>query len=101
MQLVFLRRNGVRPHALAAALAASLWTGPAFGQEFLPPPRAAEPSPTAEAVATPDAAIPVGEMVAEVRIVGNDTTSTVQVSSNLKTRAGRPFDASVVQNDVA
>ena len=32
------------------------------------------------------------ELVAEVRIVGNDTTTTTQISANITTRAGRPFD---------
>jgi outer membrane protein insertion porin family len=41
------------------------------------------------------------ETVAEVRIVGNDTTTTAQIASNITTRAGRPYDASVVQRDVS
>jgi outer membrane protein insertion porin family len=43
---------------------------------------------------------PGEELVAEVRIVGNDTTSTTQIITNITTRAGRPFDETVVQRDV-
>ena len=38
--------------------------------------------------------------MAEVRIVGNDTTSQSQVISQITTRAGRPFDETIVQRDV-
>ena len=38
--------------------------------------------------------------MAEVRIAGNETTSTTQVINNIITRAGRPFDETVVQRDV-
>ena len=43
---------------------------------------------------------PTEELVAEVRIIGNETTSTTQVITNITTRAGRPFDETVVQRDV-
>lgn len=48
----------------------------------------------------PSQLAPTEELVAEVRIIGNDTTSTSQVISNITTRAGRPFDETVVQRDV-
>lgn len=60
--------------------------------ETLPSPAGVAPTPTQYA--------PVEELVAEVRIVGNDTTSQSQVISQITTRAGRPFDETVVQRDV-
>ena len=58
-----------------------------------------------ETVATPQGDPPTDsasaeEIVAEVRIVGNETISTAQVASNLTARAGRPFEPSVVSGDV-
>ncbi|WP_218932352.1 POTRA domain-containing protein [Adhaeretor mobilis] len=38
--------------------------------------------------------------VIDVRIVGNDTIETEQISGNISTRVGRPFDRSVLQRDV-
>ena len=84
----------VRPRARACAVAAAALLSTAAllapAQEFVPPPIA---EPTAPA-------IPASEVVAEVRIVGNDTTSASQIASHITTRVGRPFDRSVVQQDV-
>ncbi|MCH2115304.1 MAG: BamA/TamA family outer membrane protein [Pirellulales bacterium] len=41
-----------------------------------------------------------GEMVTEIRILGNDTIPTGKVSEHLTTRVGRPFERAVVQSDV-
>ncbi|MCA9174478.1 MAG: hypothetical protein KDB14_08330 [Planctomycetales bacterium] len=41
-----------------------------------------------------------GELVAEVRVVGNESTSTNQVLSMLKTRPDRVFDPDTVEADV-
>ena len=40
------------------------------------------------------------EQVVEVRIVGNETISTTKMSTHINTHVGRPFDRSVVQQDV-
>ncbi|MBA3481336.1 MAG: hypothetical protein H0T51_05930, partial [Pirellulales bacterium] len=110
MQLVSTRRHAVRRWAIGAALAAMVWgatTTPA--QEYLPAPSGAAeslappvsgPPGSAESI-TPAPEFGDAELVAEVRIVGNDTTTTSQISANITTRAGRPFDSAVVQRDVA
>ena len=66
----------------------------------MPPTPPGATAPPAESVAGAGAEFAATETVAEVRIVGNETTSTTQIASHLTTRAGRPFDASVVQRDV-
>jgi len=71
---------------LLAAVASVVWEPSVIAEEPLPAPVAEE---TAEV-----------EQVAEIRIVGNDTIPTSQVSSHLSTRVGRPFDRSIVQRDV-
>jgi hypothetical protein len=53
-----------------------------------------------ETVAAPAPEFAQAETVVEVRISGNETTSTTQVASQITTRAGRPFDQTVVQKDV-
>ncbi len=40
------------------------------------------------------------ERVAEVRIVGNQTVPASQILSQIRTRAGRPFDLEMVRSDV-
>jgi outer membrane protein insertion porin family len=105
MQLVFTPRLPLRLLALAGVVAAMAWLPlPCRGQEAPAsfsssadqwpgvgsPPTSPPPSQLA----------PTEELVAEVRIIGNDTTSTSQVISNITTRAGRPFDETVVQRDV-
>jgi outer membrane protein insertion porin family len=79
----------------------------ARGQETLPTPdryglmpyAKAAPAP-AEAVSAPAAEGAPADVVSEVRIVGNDTVETTKVAAQLTTRAGRPFDRSVVLRDV-
>ena len=79
----------------------------ARGEPLPEPPRYATPpdagSPAGGAASAPEtvaAPAPAAENVVEVRIVGNETTSTTQIASHLTTRAGRPFDVAVVQRDV-
>ncbi|MBL9163178.1 MAG: BamA/TamA family outer membrane protein [Planctomycetaceae bacterium] len=55
---------------------------------------------TSSATPPPAQLTPAEELVAEVRIVGNETTTTTQIITNITTRAGRPFDETVVQRDV-
>jgi outer membrane protein insertion porin family len=97
MQLVSSSRTAVGLLAAGALLAAAaLPAARAGAQEYLPaPPGATTPEAVAAAPETPAA-----EMVAEVRIVGNETTTSSQIAANITTRAGRPFDAAVVQRDV-
>jgi outer membrane protein insertion porin family len=84
-------------------LAAALLTGRAPADEVLPPAagvREALPPPSSPPP-TPKAATGAEEeLVAEVRIQGNQTVPEIQIVSNITTRAGRPFDRSVVQRDV-
>lgn len=40
------------------------------------------------------------DLVREVRILGNDTVASEQIASQLTTKVGRPFDRTVVQQDV-
>jgi outer membrane protein insertion porin family len=70
--------------ALAAALAFALTLNRA-------PPLAAQPAP---------AAGPPGEVVADVRVVGNQTVPLEKVVHYIKTRAGRPYDPLTVREDV-
>lgn len=105
MQLVSTPRMPLRLLALAGVAAAmALLTLPCRGQETpasfssiadqLPGVGATSSSPP------PSQLAPTEELVAEVRIIGNETTSTTQVITNITTRAGRPFDETVVQRDV-
>lgn len=74
------------PSALLAVLLVAL-----CGSELA----AAEPLPA------PDVEqLPPELLVSEIRILGNDTIPTSQVSGQLTTRVGRKFDPSVVQRDV-
>ncbi|RIK77845.1 MAG: hypothetical protein DCC67_12225 [Planctomycetota bacterium] len=66
-------------------------------EEVLPAPAPAVAPATPEDAA---ASVAPADMVAEVRIAGNETTSVAQISSNISTRAGRPFDDAVVKRDV-
>jgi len=61
-----------------------------------PDAKAAEPLPPPEGKAD----IKTVEQVIEVRVVGNNTISTSKISGHIQTRIGRPFDRSVVQDDV-
>jgi outer membrane protein assembly factor BamA len=105
MQQVSTPRLPLRLLAFAGAAAATVWLPlPCCGQEApasfssiadqLPGVGSTPTSPP------PSQLAPTEELVAEVRIIGNDTTSTSQVISNITTRAGRPFDETVVQRDV-
>ena len=73
-----------------ALLATALVAAPLVADEILPPP-------LAESI-TPE--VPAGDLVSEVRIVGNQAVTTTQISGQIVTRAGRAFDPSVVQRDV-
>jgi outer membrane protein insertion porin family len=68
---------------LAAAICGA---APAWGQE-LGTPSAVEQMPREE-------------LVAEIRIIGNDTVPLTQIEGYLSTRVGRTFDRSIVQGDV-
>ena len=56
------------------------------------------PAPPATDTAAEE--LPQAENVLEIRILGNDTISTDQISGQISTRVGRPFDRSIVQRDV-
>ncbi len=74
---------------------------PAPDRYGLTPPAAALPAEERIAAPAPEAATPASaDVVAEVRIVGNETIAITQIASQLTTRAGRPYDATVVQRDV-
>jgi outer membrane protein insertion porin family len=111
MPLTCPRHRVLRP--LAAALTAFALAAAPRGtcDEPLPtpdrygltPPASTLPTPPGESIAAPapEGGNPVGaEVVAEVRIVGNETTSVTQISTQITTRSGRPYDATVVQKDV-
>ncbi|HYO25376.1 MAG TPA: POTRA domain-containing protein, partial [Lacipirellulaceae bacterium] len=111
MPLTFPRLCGAPVCRSAMAWAALAAAHAACGQESLPAPDRYGSAPPAAAPAPPLAsgesiAAPAPEFasqapnVSEVRIVGNETTSTVQIASQITTRAGRPYDPSVVQRDV-
>jgi len=62
-----------------------------------------QPSPILPApppVIQPAEEVNSAELVAEIRILGNDTVPTSKIASQLSTRVGRPFDRSVVTHDV-
>ena len=44
--------------------------------------------------------LPAEQLVSEIRILGNDTISASQVADQLNTRVGRPFNRTIVQDDV-
>ncbi|HEX6961394.1 MAG TPA: POTRA domain-containing protein, partial [Lacipirellula sp.] len=83
---------------LASALAAFAPLA-ATGQETLPAPIIG--TPAAPEVVNPSSEYGDAELVAEVRIVGNLTTTTTQIAGNITTRAGRPFEMAMVQRDVS
>ena len=60
---------------------------PLIAQELLP-------------VGEAESIVPQKELVSEIRIVGNDTISTLKVQGELSTRVGRRFQRSLVQDDV-
>ncbi|MCA9238517.1 MAG: hypothetical protein KDA44_23760, partial [Planctomycetales bacterium] len=85
--------------AAAACVAVIATVRPACAQETLPTP----PLGTPEVVAPGEPEFSDSgskEMVAEVRIVGNETVPTVKVEGQITTRAGRAFDPSVINRDV-
>jgi len=63
-----------------------LYGGPVRAQKVLPAP--------------PEQEAPAEQQVLEVRILGNDTIPTDQIEDHISTRVGRPFNRSVVQNDI-
>lgn len=58
------------------------------------------PTPPPMGNAVPTNVAPANEQVVEIRILGNATIPTSQVSGHISTRVGRPFDRSVVRDDV-
>ena len=56
--------------------------------------------PAPPPVTQPVEEVNAAELVAEIRILGNDTVPTSRIASQLSTRVGRPFDRSVVTRDV-
>ena len=92
-----------RPTGVAAAIACLLPSGRGQESPASFSSRADRlPGVGATSSATPPPAhlTPAEELVAEVRIVGNETTTTTQIITNITTRAGRPFNETVVQRDV-
>jgi outer membrane protein insertion porin family len=90
---------------ITLALALSVWPRCVVAEPLPTPERygitpPATGSVAGEAVAAPAPEFAQAETVVEVRIVGNETTSTTQIASQITTRAGRPFDQTVVQRDV-
>jgi len=71
-----------------ALLAALIWQV----VSAVPDAGAAEPLPPPDAKGV--------EQVIEIRVIGNNTIATSKISEHLQTRVGRPFDRSVVQDDV-
>ena len=71
---------------LLAALIGGDSVVPALAAEPLPAPKTEEISPA--------------EKVSEIRIIGNDTIDTAQIAGQLKTKVGRRFNRSIVQQDV-
>lgn len=106
MQLVSTTRSPLRLLALAGALAATACLATPCAAQETPASfsSVADQLPSVRPTPPPSAAtastVPGEEIVAEVRIVGNETTSNTQVLTNITTRAGRPFDETVVQRDV-
>ncbi len=89
----------------AFALAALAAGRGARGQEALPAPdryglSELSAPPVAESLPAPAAETAPADVVAEVRIIGNETVSTSKVAAQLTTRAGRPFDKTIVTRDV-
>ncbi len=60
----------------------------------------AQPVPAQSASPSSPQSPTESELVAEIRIVGNDTIPTEKVSGQITTRVGRPFQSAVVQRDV-
>ncbi|MAT72288.1 MAG: hypothetical protein CMJ58_22505 [Planctomycetaceae bacterium] len=81
--------------AAALIAAAAGVVRPGYAQDALP-----APAISAETIAPGGAEFAGQEMVAEVRVVGNETVPLVKVEEQMTTRAGRPFDISVVNRDV-
>jgi outer membrane protein insertion porin family len=103
MPLTLARLTAIAAGCLAIVLAVCGVGATARADEPLPAPDryGLTPSaPPAEGIAAPAPEPGAGETVAEVRIVGNETTSTTQIAGPITTRAGRPFDRAVVQRDV-
>ncbi len=75
----------VRSALLLLATCLGVFFSPATAQETVSPP-----------VASPASV----SNVLEIRITGNDTIPTDQIDGYINTRVGRPFDPSIVQNDV-
>lgn len=71
--------NGVAPAAVAPERPATLATPPAVG---------------------PDGGSASQELVAEVRIVGNRTLPVDKILPHVRTRAGRPYDVEMIEEDV-
>lgn len=86
------------PHAVRKLARSVLSLGTLFVVIDFAPVRAQSellPPPSVSIEETPQA-----ENVLEIRIVGNDTIPTTQISGQISTRVGRPFDRSIVQRDV-
>jgi outer membrane protein insertion porin family len=78
---------------IALAAAAMLTAAQASAQPSLPPPAAPGPAPQPPP--------PTDKLlVADVRIIGNETSTQQSIQSQLKTRKDREFDPQVVQADV-
>ena len=58
-------------------------------EELLPPP-----------ARTGAEVLPASQQVVDVRIVGNETVSTIEIANYLNTKIGRAFDETVVEHDV-
>ncbi len=82
-------RQMVRAVYVAVLLAAVVWDSSSLGSFA----HAAEALPAATTTTKV-------EKVTEVRIVGNDTVLASKMSSHINTHVGRPFDRTVVQQDV-
>lgn len=107
MPLTFPRPAAHYLGCTVALLTVLLTAQPVSSDEPLPAPDrygltppVDEAPPPVESVPAPAPEFAPAEMVAEVRIIGNETTSLAQIAGQLTTRAGRPYDRTVVQRDV-
>ena len=72
--------------------------GRVAGQEATPPTSGDGP-PAVAAASQPPPAVGVGDLVAEVRITGNEAISTNKILRHIQTRKDRQFDPELLQGD--
>jgi len=70
--------------------------------EQLPDPLGTDVLPTPPPLGTPQTqkVDPTGKMVADVRVVGNESIPTKRIASQIKSRPGRTFESALVRDDI-